>query len=94
MLRTGDHYLKSLDDGRSVWVGNVKIDNVARHPLTRDYARRTAEFFDLHLREDLRDILTFVDENGMRRSMMWRASLCGWIPTAPAGRRSSVTRTT
>jgi 4-hydroxyphenylacetate 3-monooxygenase/chlorophenol-4-monooxygenase component 2 len=71
MLRTGEHYLKSLDDGRSVWVGNVKIDNVATHPLTRDYAQRTAEFFDLHLREDLRGILTFVDEGGTRRSMMW-----------------------
>ena len=44
MLRTGEHYLKSLNDGRTVWVGNTKIDNVATHPLTRDYALRTAEF--------------------------------------------------
>ena len=62
MLRTGEHYLKSLNDGRSVWVGNTQIDNVATHPLTRDYAKRTAEFFDLHHREDLQDILTFVDD--------------------------------
>ena len=48
MLRTGEHYLKSLNDGRTVWVGNTKIDNVATHPLTREYAQRTAEFFDLH----------------------------------------------
>src|SRR5262249_62315135 len=71
MLRTGEHYLKSLNDGRSVWVGNTKVDNVAMHPLTRDYALRTAEFFDLHLHPDLRDQLTFVDKNGERRSMMW-----------------------
>ncbi len=50
MLRTGEHYLNSLNDGRVVWVGNTKIDNVATHPLTRDYAKRTAEFFDLHHR--------------------------------------------
>ena len=62
MLRTGEQYLKSLNDGRSVWVGNTQIDNVATHPLTRDYAKRTAEFFDLHHRADLQDILTFVDE--------------------------------
>ncbi len=71
MLRTGRQYLDTLDDGRVVWVGNEKIGNVATHPLTRDYAQRTAEFFDLHNREDLQDILTFVDEDGVRRSMSW-----------------------
>src|SRR5689334_1632817 len=71
MLRTGEHYLQSLNDGRAVWVGNEKIDNVATHPLTRDYAARTAEFFDLHHRQELWDVLTFVDETGVRRSMTW-----------------------
>ena len=54
MLRTGKQYLDALNDGRVVWVGNEKVDNVATHPLTRDYAQRIAEFFDLHHREDLR----------------------------------------
>ena len=40
MLRTGAQYLEALNDGRVVWVGNEKIDNVATHPKTRDYARR------------------------------------------------------
>jgi 4-hydroxyphenylacetate 3-monooxygenase/chlorophenol-4-monooxygenase component 2 len=71
VLRTGKHYLDSLNDGRVVWVGNEKIDYVATHPLTRDYAARTAEFFDLHRRTDLQDQLTFVDEESVRRSMMW-----------------------
>jgi 3,5,6-trichloropyridin-2-ol/2,4,6-trichlorophenol monooxygenase len=71
VLRTGKQYLEALDDGRNVWVGNDKIDNVATHPLTRGYARLTADFFDLHHRVDLQDQLTFVDETGRRRSMMW-----------------------
>ena len=71
MLRTGQQYLNALNDGRAVWVGNQKIDNVATHSATRDYAARTAEFFDLHNRPDLQDILTFVDESGARRSMAW-----------------------
>ena len=66
VLRTGQHYLDALNDGRVVWVGNEQIDNVATHPLTRDYAKRTAEFFDLHRREELWDTLTFVDEQGVR----------------------------
>src|SRR6185312_6740847 len=71
VLRTGQHYLDSLNDGRVVWVGNTQIDNVATHPLTRDYAKRTAEFFNLHRRPELQDQLTFIDECGVRRSMMW-----------------------
>ena len=53
MLRTGKQYLEALNDGRVVWVGNERVDNVATHPLTRGYAARTAEFFDLHRRKDL-----------------------------------------
>src|SRR5712691_7318809 len=71
MLRTGAQYLEALNDGRDVWVGNEKIDNVATHPKTRDYARRIADFYDLHHREDLQDVMTFVDEDGVRRSMQW-----------------------
>ena len=71
MLRTGAQYLEALNDGRNVWVGNEKIDNVATHPKTRDYAGRIADFYDLHNRKDLQDVMTFVDEDGVRRSMQW-----------------------
>jgi aromatic ring hydroxylase len=71
MLRTGAQYLEALNDGRDVWVGDEKIDNIATHPKTRDYARRIADFYDLHHREDLQDVMTFVDEDGIRRSMQW-----------------------
>jgi len=71
-LRTGKEYLESLNDGRVVWVGNEKIDNVATHPLTRDYAQRVAQFYDLHHRPELQDVLTFVDVDGVRRSRQWQ----------------------
>jgi aromatic ring hydroxylase len=71
MLRTGKQYLEALDDGRVVWVGDELIDNIATHPKTRDYAQRIADFYDLHHRADLQDIMTFIDDDGVRRSMMW-----------------------
>ncbi|MGW0083032.1 4-hydroxyphenylacetate 3-hydroxylase family protein [Streptomyces sp. NPDC003393] len=71
MLRTGKDYLAALNDGRKVWVGDELIDNVATHPKTRAYAQRIAEFYDLHHRPDLADVMTFVDDEGRRRSMMW-----------------------
>jgi aromatic ring hydroxylase len=71
MLRTGAQYLDALDDGRTVWVGDEQVDNVATHPLTRDYARQIADFYELHHRSDLQDAMTFVDDDGVRRSMTW-----------------------
>jgi aromatic ring hydroxylase len=71
MLRTGEQYLAALNDNRIVWVGDEQIDNVATHPKTRGYAQRIAQFYDLHHRADLQDKMTFIDEAGERRSMMW-----------------------
>ena len=51
-MRTGKQFLESINDGRVVWVGNEKIDNLATHPLTKDYAQRHADFYDLHHRPD------------------------------------------
>jgi 3,5,6-trichloropyridin-2-ol/2,4,6-trichlorophenol monooxygenase len=82
IMRTGSEYLKSLNDGRVVWVGNERIDNVATHPLTRGYAERVAQFYDLHHRPDLQDVLTFVDADGVRRSRQWHD------PKDPAGLRA------
>lgn len=71
MLRTGQQYLDALRDGRRVWVGNRRVEDLTTDPLTRDYAQRVADFYDLHHRPELQDALTFVDDAGERRSMTW-----------------------
>ena len=71
-LRRGKDYLAALNDGRRVFIDGELIDNVATHPQTRDYAQRTAEYYDLHFKRDLRDKLTFVDADGVRRSRAWQ----------------------
>jgi aromatic ring hydroxylase len=70
-MRTGQEYLDSLNDGRRVVISGELIDNVATHPLTRGYAKVVADFYDFHLDPDMRDELTFVDDDGVRRSLMW-----------------------
>ncbi|WP_344217087.1 4-hydroxyphenylacetate 3-hydroxylase N-terminal domain-containing protein [Kribbella sancticallisti] len=70
-MRTGDEYLESLRDGRVVWVGGDRIDDVTTHPLTRAQTRRMARFYDLHHEPEMQDTMTFVDDDGVRRSMMW-----------------------
>ena len=38
MLRTGPEHLESLRDGRVVYVGSERIDDVTRHPAFRSAA--------------------------------------------------------
>ncbi|MGW7545921.1 4-hydroxyphenylacetate 3-hydroxylase N-terminal domain-containing protein [Streptomyces sp. NPDC054770] len=76
-VRTGKEYLAALNDGRTVWVGDELVDNVATHPRTRAYARSIADFYDLHHRPDLQDVMTFVDEANAER---------GRPPSADRGR--------
>ncbi|WP_331760410.1 MULTISPECIES: 4-hydroxyphenylacetate 3-hydroxylase family protein [unclassified Streptomyces] len=70
-MRTGDQYLESLRDGRVVWVGGDRIDDITTHPKTRAAARSFAKFYDLHHEPEMQDVMTFVDDGGVRRSMMW-----------------------
>lgn len=70
-VRTGADYLKALDDGRSVYVNGEPVDNVATHPLTRDYANTVASWYDAHHNPEYRDVMTFVGDDGVRRAKTW-----------------------
>ena len=47
MLRTGKEHLESLRDGRVVYVGGERIDDVTRHPWFREAAKTVAGLYDL-----------------------------------------------
>ena len=70
-MRTGQQYLESLRDGRQVYVGGELIHDVTTHPKTSGYAKAIAEYYDLHLQREHQDVLTFVDDDGVRKSMHW-----------------------
>jgi len=45
--RTGEQFLKGLNDGREVWVGNEKVSDITDHPAFAGAARGLAGSFDL-----------------------------------------------
>ena len=47
MLRSGAEHLERLKDGRFVYVGGERIDDVATHPYFRNAARTVASIYDL-----------------------------------------------
>ena len=54
MLRTGKEHLETLRDGRVVYIGSERVEDVTRHPAFRNAAA--------HRRRDLRH------EGGLRRT--------------------------
>jgi len=53
MLRTGKEHLESLRDGRVVYVGGERIDDVTRHPYFREAAKTVAGLYDLKTGNEL-----------------------------------------
>jgi 4-hydroxyphenylacetate 3-monooxygenase len=58
-LRSGDEYLRSLDDGRAVYVDGERIRQITRHPAFSGAARSAARLFDTACDPALRDRMTF-----------------------------------
>src|SRR2546428_12198414 len=46
LMRNGDAYVKSLRDGRSVYLDGERIDDVTKPPAVVEPIRRTAETYD------------------------------------------------
>src|SRR4051812_44674360 len=68
MLRTGKEHLESLRDGRVVYIGSEKIDDVTRHPAFRNAAATVAAIYDMKADPANRDTLTY-EEDGGRHSI-------------------------
>jgi len=47
MLKTGKEHLESLRDGRVVYIGSEKVDDVTAHPAFRNAARTVAAIYDM-----------------------------------------------
>jgi 4-hydroxyphenylacetate 3-monooxygenase len=45
-IYTGDEYLRSLNDGREVWINGERVADVVSHPAFRNAARMTARLYD------------------------------------------------
>jgi 4-hydroxyphenylacetate 3-monooxygenase len=63
MLKTGAQHLQSLRDGRIVYVGDERIDDVTTHPAFRNAARSIAAIYDMKAAPENREAMSFT-ENG------------------------------
>lgn len=58
-LRTGEEYLRSLDDGRTVFLEGERVRNVTTHPAFARAARSAARLFDIAADPAQRERMTY-----------------------------------
>lgn len=70
MLATGSERLERMRDGRVVYIGAERVDDVTTHPAFRDAARTIAALYDLKADPAKRELFTF-EEDGERIGLPW-----------------------
>jgi 4-hydroxyphenylacetate 3-monooxygenase len=67
VVKTGAEHLKSLRDGRSVYIDGKLVGDVTAHPAFRNAVRSTCELYDFQARPENLERMTFVPPGGTGR---------------------------
>ncbi len=70
MLISGQRKLERMRDGRTVYIGAERVDDVTSHPAFREGAKTIAGLYDLKADPAKRDLFSF-EEDGERISLYW-----------------------
>lgn len=73
MAKTGAEHLKSLQDGREVYLNGKKVDDVTTHPAYRNAVGAAAGLYDFQAHPDNIDWMTFESPtSGERVNRCWQ----------------------
>jgi 4-hydroxyphenylacetate 3-monooxygenase len=70
-MRTGSEYLRSLRDGRAIFVDGERVKDVTTHPAFREAARSVARLFDVAAAPENRELMTYPSPK--TGAPVWRA---------------------
>jgi 4-hydroxyphenylacetate 3-monooxygenase len=70
MLINGKEKLERMRDGRAIYIGAERVDDVTRHPAFKNAAQTIAGLYDLKADPSRRDLFTY-EENGERYGLPW-----------------------
>lgn len=65
--KTGADHLKSLKDGRTVYINGKLVDDVTEHPAFRNAVHSAAALYDFQARPENLEFMTFVPAGSSRR---------------------------
>src|SRR5215468_8976135 len=71
--KTGAEHIKSLKDGRNVYIDGQKVADVTVHPAFRNSVKSAAALYDFQARPENLELMTFVPDGTNRRvSRAWQ----------------------
>ena len=73
MLRSGKEHLELIRDGRIVYIGAERVDDVTRHPAFRNAAQTVAALYDMKADPALREEMTYEEDAGRHSIYFLRA---------------------
>ena len=65
--KTGADHLRSLKDGRTVYIDGKLVDDVTTHAAYRKAVASAALLYDYQARPENTELMTFMPEGGTRR---------------------------
>ena len=65
MIRTGEEYRSSLDDGREVWINGQRVEDICSHPQLKPVIYVRSRIYDMQHDPDTQKQTTY-EENGER----------------------------
>ena len=65
MIRTGEEYRNSLDDGREVWINGQRVEDICSHPQLKPVIDVRSRIYDMQHDPDTQKQTTY-EENGER----------------------------
>ena len=65
--KTGAEHIKSLKDGRAVYIDGKRVDDVTEHPAFRNSTRSAASLYDFQAQPENLELMTFIPEGSNRR---------------------------
>ena len=75
--KTGADHLKSLRDGRTIYIDGKRVDDVTTHPAFRNAVRSAASLYDFQAQEENLELMTFAPDEPHRR-----VNRCWQMPTS------------
>jgi 4-hydroxyphenylacetate 3-monooxygenase len=67
ICKTGAEHLRSLQDGRTVYIDGELVSDVTEHPAFRNAVRSGASLYDFQARPENVELMTFVPNGSKRR---------------------------
>ena len=72
MLKTGEQHIRSLQDGRQIYLNGGLVEDATTHPAFRNAIASVGKLYDFQSRPANRELMTYPTGDGERANRIWQ----------------------